>query len=81
MNKCKCIMKSTWFLIDDSFDPNSDIGGGPFSFEKDETYQYYIEDSFFGKCFHVVHPENGINQGFDENKFLEHFIVIDHVTS
>lgn len=74
-------MKSSWFLIDDSFDPNSTINGGPFSFEVDEIYDCYEVDSWIGKGYDVIHPKHGISQGFNEDKFFEHFILIDHVTS
>jgi hypothetical protein len=38
MKKCKCIKESSWFLIDDSFDKNSNLNGGGFSFQVGVEY-------------------------------------------
>ena len=55
MKKCKCIKKSKWFLIDDSFDLDSKLKGGEFSFQTGEVYEYDETESFFGggtfNCF------------------------------
>ena len=79
MKKCKCIKESSWFLIDDSFDEDSKTKGGKFSFEVNETYEYNETESFFGKGYSVIHPIHGKENptGFDENRFLEHFQIIN----
>ncbi len=45
MKKCKCIKESSWFLIDDSFDKNSKLNGGGFSFQVGSEYD----------CFKKIH--------------------------
>ncbi len=74
--KCKCIIESKWFLIDDSFDEVSDIVGGPFSFTPNEVYEYHIEDSWTGKSYVVMN--NNVETGFDESKFNMTFETIEH---
>jgi len=72
MKKCKCTHKSSWFLIDDSFDVDSKINGGAFSFDVNEEYVFYIEESIFGICYMVIHTNNQV-VGFNEDKFNECF--------
>jgi hypothetical protein len=79
MKKCKCIKESSWFIIDDSFDKDSKINGGQFSFKEGEFYEYDETESFFGRGYSVIHPKHGKENstGFDENRFLEHFEIIN----
>ena len=79
MKNCKCIKESSWFMIDDSFDKDSKINGGQFSFEEGVVYEYDETESFFGKGYSVIHPIHGKENpnGFDENRFLEHFEIIN----
>ncbi len=78
MKKCKCIKESIWFLIDDSFDEDSKINGGQFSFQVNNTYYYYEKDTYWGKSFLVIHEKHSEKNptGFDERKFFEHFEII-----
>jgi hypothetical protein len=80
MKKCKCIKESSWFLIDDSFDGNSNIKGGRFSFIENDDYYYFVENTAFGKCFSVIHPKHGKENpvGFSEEKFLENFKILEN---
>jgi hypothetical protein len=79
MKKCKCIKESKWFLIDDSFDLDSKLKGGEFSFQTGEIYEYDETETFFGRGYSVIHPIHGKENptGFDENRFLEHFEIIN----
>ena len=76
MKNCKCIKESKWFLIDDL---DSKLKGGEFSFQKEEIYEYNETESFFGGGYSVIHPIHGKENstGFDENRFLEHFEIIN----
>jgi len=78
MKKCECIKESSWFLIDDSFDENSNIKGGEFSFMVGNTYDCQEEDTWYGKAFNVIHPKHGKENtiGFNEKIFFEHFKII-----
>lgn len=73
MNKCKCILESSWYLIDDSFDKNSNIKSGKFSFKEGEKYEYYEEESAFGKSFYVIIDDKKV--GFDSDRFNQHFKI------
>jgi hypothetical protein len=79
MKKCKCIKESSWFLIDDSFDKNSKLNGGEFSFQVGSEYDYFEEVTPFGNCISVIHPKHGKENptGFDERRFCEHFEIIN----
>lgn len=78
MKKCKCIKESSWFLIDDSFDKNSNLEGGKFTFQVDSEYDYFEEDTAFGNIISVIHPKHGEENsiGYDEIKFNKHFEII-----
>ncbi len=82
MKKCKCIKESSWFLIDDSFDENSEIKGGEFSFKVDNIYEYQEEDTWYGNVYKVIHPKHGKEKstGFDEKRFFEDFEIIVQMT-
>lgn len=74
MKKCKCIKESKWFTIDDSFDENSQIKGGSYTFNVDEEYDFFTEDTFYGICYTVIHDVR--ETGFDEMRFNNHFKAI-----
>ncbi len=78
MKKCRCIKESSWFLIDDSFDENSKLNGGKYSFQVDEVYEYDEEENWSGKGFFLIHHKHGKENptGFDEKKFFDHFEII-----
>lgn len=67
IRKCICIRKSSWFLIDDSFDKDSNIRGGPFSFNIGDEYEFRTSDSPFGICYTVINNDKEV--GYDELLF------------
>ena len=76
MNKCKCIKESSWFLIDDSFDENSKLNGGKFSFKPGHSYEYEETVDWFSKGFYIKHPDKENPTWFDEIRFFEHFEIL-----
>lgn len=82
VKKCKCIKESSWFLIDDSFDKNSNLNSGRFSFQVGSEYDYFEEDTPFGNSISVIHPKHGKeNPSFDEIRFYEHFEIINSLNN
>lgn len=74
---CKCIKKSYWYLIDDSFNNKGISEGGKFSFHLNEEYSFTKEDTAFGEAFYITHPDKKDPVGFDKKKFFEHFKIIE----
>ena len=75
MKKCKCKIESMWYLIDDSFNEDSEVIGGSYSYNIGDEYEYNIENSAFGVNYMVRH-DNGNTVGFDEMKFNKIFDII-----
>lgn len=75
IKKCKCIQNLNFFLIDDSFDENSKLNGGLYSFVEGEIYDFFTEKSWAGTAYMLIHEKHGIDNpnGVDEFKFLKHF--------
>jgi hypothetical protein len=76
MKKCRCIKESSWFLIDDSLDKDSNLNGGRFSFQMGSEYDYFEEVTPWGNFKIIIHPKHGKENsiGFDERRFNEHFL-------
>jgi hypothetical protein len=63
------------FLIDDSFDENSNLQGGQFYYLEGVEYELVVEESWAGKAYIISHNNIYKEQcvGLDESKFLKHF--------
>ena len=75
MEKCRCKKESKWFLIDDSFDENSGIKGGEYSYEVGSEYEFYISENPIANAYVVIHKNS--STGFDEKSFNETFDIIN----
>ncbi len=60
-------------MIDDSFDINSKIDGGAYSYDIGEEYEFSTEETAFGTCYRVSHSAH--STGFDERVFNTNFII------
>ena len=74
IKKCKCTKESSWLLIDDSFNKESNSKGGSFAFQEEHEYDFYENETAFGKYMLVVHPKHEKENliGFEEKRFYKH---------